>query len=81
MLGSLTAVIWVTQAVCDIDLVTNHGQAILIFIAITGSGAHCAERARRHILGCYRCNAPRWSPPADGFNVLTEHITQRFATS
>jgi len=32
-------------------------------------------------LGCYRCNTPLWSPPADRFNVLTEHITQRFATS
>jgi lipopolysaccharide export system permease protein len=33
---SLTAVIWVTQALRDIDLVTNQGQTVLVFIAITG---------------------------------------------
>jgi lipopolysaccharide export system permease protein len=36
VLVSLTALIWVTQALRDIDLMTNQGQSILIFIAITG---------------------------------------------
>jgi lipopolysaccharide export system permease protein len=36
VLISLTAVIWVTQALRDIDLVTNQGQTVLVFIAITG---------------------------------------------
>jgi lipopolysaccharide export system permease protein len=36
VLVSLTAIIWVTQALRDIDLVTNQGQTIFIFIAITG---------------------------------------------
>lgn len=36
ILGSLTAVIWVTQALRDIDLVTSQGQTILVFIGITG---------------------------------------------
>ena len=36
VLGSLTAVIWVTQAVYDIDLMRSQGQAILIFFGITG---------------------------------------------
>ena len=36
VLGSLTAVIWVTQAVYDIDLMRSPGQAILIFFGITG---------------------------------------------
>ncbi len=35
VLVSLTAVIWVTQALRDIDLLTNQGQTILVFIAIT----------------------------------------------
>jgi hypothetical protein len=82
VLGSLTAVIWVTQAVCDIGLVTSQGQAI--FIGITGRiiRLRIAPSALSAIsLGCYRCNTPRWSPPANRFNVLTEHITQRLATS
>lgn len=36
VLVSLTAVIWVTQALRDIDLVTNQGQTVLVFVAITG---------------------------------------------
>lgn len=36
VLVSLTALIWVTQALRDIDLVTNQGQTVLVFIAITG---------------------------------------------
>jgi lipopolysaccharide export system permease protein len=36
VLISLTAVIWVTQALRDIDLLTNQGQTILVFIGITG---------------------------------------------
>ncbi len=36
VLISLTAVIWVTQALRDIDLMTNQGQTILVFIGITG---------------------------------------------
>jgi lipopolysaccharide export system permease protein len=36
VLVSLTAVIWVTQALRDIDLMTNQGQTILVFIGITG---------------------------------------------
>jgi lipopolysaccharide export system permease protein len=36
VLISLTAVIWVTQALRDIDLVTNQGQTVLVFVAITG---------------------------------------------
>jgi len=35
VLGSLTAVIWVTQALRDIDLVTNQGQTVLVFIGLT----------------------------------------------
>jgi lipopolysaccharide export system permease protein len=35
ILGSLTAVIWVTQALREIDLMTTQGQTILIFIGIT----------------------------------------------
>ena len=33
---SLTAVIWVTQALRDIDLVTSQGQSMFVFIGITG---------------------------------------------
>ena len=33
---SLTALIWLTQALRDIDLMTNQGQTILVFIGITG---------------------------------------------
>jgi lipopolysaccharide export system permease protein len=36
VLISLTAVIWITQALRDIDLLTNQGQSILVFIGITG---------------------------------------------
>ena len=36
ILVSLTAVIWVTQALHDIDLVTSQGQSILVFVGITG---------------------------------------------
>jgi lipopolysaccharide export system permease protein len=35
VLVSLTAVIWVTQAVRDIDLITNQGQTVLVFLSIT----------------------------------------------
>jgi lipopolysaccharide export system permease protein len=35
ILVSLTAVIWVTQALRDIDLVTNQGQNVLAFLGIT----------------------------------------------
>jgi lipopolysaccharide export system permease protein len=36
ILVSLTAVIWVTHALRDIDLVTNQGQTVLVFIGLTG---------------------------------------------
>jgi len=36
VLISLTAVIWVTQALHDIDLITSQGQSILVFVGITG---------------------------------------------
>lgn len=36
VLVSLTAVIWVTQAVRDIDIMTSQGQTILVFMGITG---------------------------------------------
>ena len=36
VLVSLTAVIWVTQALRDFDLITSQGQNILVFIGITG---------------------------------------------
>ena len=36
VLISLTAVIWVTQALRDFDLMTNQGQTVLVFIGITG---------------------------------------------
>ena len=36
ILVSLTAVIWVTQALHDIDLMTNQGQGVLGFVGITG---------------------------------------------
>ena len=35
VLISLTSVIWVTQALRDLDIVTNQGQTILVFIGIT----------------------------------------------
>jgi len=36
VLVSLTAVIWVTQALRDLDLMTNQGQTIVVFVGITG---------------------------------------------
>ena len=33
---SLTALIWMTQALREIDLVTNQGQSVLTFASITG---------------------------------------------
>lgn len=36
VLVSLTVVIWVTQALRDIDLMTSQGQTILVFVGITG---------------------------------------------
>jgi len=36
VLVSLTAVIWVTQALRDIDIMTNRGQSIFVFVGITG---------------------------------------------
>jgi lipopolysaccharide export system permease protein len=36
VLVSLTTVIWMTQALRDIDLVTSQGQTILVFVSITG---------------------------------------------
>lgn len=36
VLVSLTALIWVTQALRDIDLMTNRGQSIFVFVGITG---------------------------------------------
>jgi lipopolysaccharide export system permease protein len=36
VLVSLTGVIWVTQALRSIDLITNQGQTILVFVGITG---------------------------------------------
>src|SRR5215475_10195006 len=35
ILGSLTAIIWVSYALRDIDLMTSQGQTILVFIGIT----------------------------------------------
>ncbi len=35
VLGSLTAVIWVTQALHDFDIMTSQGQTILVFVGIT----------------------------------------------
>ncbi|MBV9260442.1 MAG: LPS export ABC transporter permease LptF [Pseudolabrys sp.] len=36
ILISLTAVIWITQALRDIDLLTNQGQSFFVFVGITG---------------------------------------------
>jgi lipopolysaccharide export system permease protein len=36
VLVSLTAAIWVTQALREIDIMTNQGQTILVFVGITG---------------------------------------------
>lgn len=38
VLVTLTAVIWVTQALRDIDIVTNQGQNLLAFVSITAMG-------------------------------------------
>jgi lipopolysaccharide export system permease protein len=35
-LVALTGIVWVTQALRQIDLVTNKGQSLLVFLAITG---------------------------------------------
>ena len=35
-LGALTAVIWVTQALRDFDLMTTKGQTLLVFLRATG---------------------------------------------
>jgi len=36
VLVTLTAIIWITQALRDIDLMTSQGQTILVFIGLTG---------------------------------------------
>ena len=36
VLFSLTSVIWITQALRDIDLMTSQGQTVLVFLGITG---------------------------------------------
>jgi lipopolysaccharide export system permease protein len=36
ILFSLTSVIWLTHALRDIDIMTNQGQTVLVFIGITG---------------------------------------------
>ena len=36
VLVSLTAVIWITQALHDFDLMTSQGQTVLVFVGITG---------------------------------------------
>src|SRR5271163_3653457 len=36
ILFNLTAVIWITQILKQIDLITNQGQTILVFLRITG---------------------------------------------
>ncbi len=36
VLVSLTALIWVTQALRDIDIMTSQGQTILVFVGLTG---------------------------------------------
>ena len=36
ILISLTAIIWITHALRDIDLVTNQGQTVLVFVGLTG---------------------------------------------
>ncbi len=35
VLITLTALIWVTQALREIDLMTNRGQSIIVFLGIT----------------------------------------------
>src|ERR1044072_3748544 len=34
--ASVTALMWITQALRDIDLMTNQGQSLFVFIGITG---------------------------------------------
>ena len=36
VLVSVTALMWITQALRDIDLMTNQGQTLLVFVGITG---------------------------------------------
>ena len=36
VLVSLTAVIWVTQALRDLDIITSQSQSVLVFVGITG---------------------------------------------
>src|SRR5215467_15423049 len=36
VLINLTAVIWITQILRQVDLITNQGQTILVFLRITG---------------------------------------------
>ena len=36
ILLSLTGIIWITHALREIDLITNQGQTILVFLGITG---------------------------------------------
>ena len=36
VLLNLTAVIWITQILKQIDIITNQGQTILVFLRITG---------------------------------------------
>src|SRR3989440_1747667 len=36
VLISVTTLMWITQALRNIDLMTNQGQSVLIFVAITG---------------------------------------------
>ncbi|HXN44127.1 MAG TPA: LptF/LptG family permease, partial [Xanthobacteraceae bacterium] len=36
ILVSLTGIIWITHALREIDLITNQGQTILVFLGITG---------------------------------------------
>ena len=35
-LTALTGIVWVTQALRQIDLITNKGQSLLVFLSITG---------------------------------------------
>src|ERR1700757_3467423 len=35
VLVSITALMWITQALRDIDLVTNQGQSVMAFVALT----------------------------------------------
>ena len=35
-LTALTGIVWVTQALRQVDLLTNKGQSLLVFLSITG---------------------------------------------